>query len=96
MINNISKLKDIYLDKFLSCKSNFRDCSININNHTNLVNSIKDCINFDLVKNIVFFGRDVVHSTDSLSFDEVNNELLFIEFKDSRYRSCKNSIVWGV
>lgn len=92
-MGDITQLKKIYFDKFTSCKSNFKNCSFDDANNFYLVNSIKECINYDLVKNKIFFGRDSVCSVDSLGFDEVNNKLLFIEFKDTSYKSCKGNSV---
>lgn len=93
MENSIAQLKAIYFNTFSSCKSNFKDCSYDKTNKVYLVSSIKECINYDLIKRELFFGRDSVCSADSLAFDEIKNEMLIIEFKDSKFKSCKNNSV---
>lgn len=93
MESGITQLKDIYFNTFSSCKSNFKECSIDSINNVYLVSSIKECINYDLLKRILFFCRDSICSADSLAFDEIKNEILFIEFKDSKFKSCKKNTV---
>ena len=93
MNSYISCLKEIYESKFDLCKSNFKDCSCNNIEGKFLVTSTKDCLNYDLIKEKVFFGRKTICSVDSLAFDEIQKVILFIEFKDSKYKSCKKNAV---
>ena len=46
-----------------------------------------------MLKPILFFGRDSLCSADSLAFDEIKSEILFIEFKNSNFRKCKKNTV---
>lgn len=87
MESSITQLKNIYYNTFSSCISNFKECSKDSTNNVYLVSSLKECINYDLIKDNISFQRNHLCSVDSVAFDEVNNTILFIEFKDSIYNS---------
>lgn len=93
MESSITQLKNIYYNTFSSCKSNFKECSKDSINNVYLVSSIKECMNFDLIKDNISFQRKHLCSVDSIAFDEVDNTILFIEFKDSKFKSCRKNTV---
>ena len=90
---DIENLKQNFYDNFPTCISNFNKCSYDDANNVYLVSSLKECLNFDLVKNEILPGKQNFHSVDSLAFDKMNKKILFIEFKNSEYKKCKSNFI---
>lgn len=93
MVSSVDEIKKIYFNKFSDCISNFSNCSYNDAGTKPLVASTKPCFNFDLIKEIMFLGRTSVCSVDSIAFDIGNDTILFIEFKDSKFKACKENFI---
>lgn len=93
MSSSIKELKNIYSNNFIDCKSDFHSCSFDPTNNIYLVSSTKKCFNYDDIKEIVFFGRKTVCSVDSIAFDEIEDAIIFVEFKDSKYSSCRDNFI---
>lgn len=76
-------LHNIYKNNFNQFIESFRDCSLDSVSGTYVVSDLRNCFNFDKIRNSNYDINEL-KTTDSLYFSESSQRIAFVEFKNSR------------
>lgn len=94
-MNDIDILYNHYKSNFSTYIDTFENCSLDDSDPENkfyLSHSKVLCFNFDHIKDHIF-EYVACCSMDSLYFDAPNNDLYFIEFKNTKLKTCKKNFI---